>query len=56
MLNTLKSIAGFLNTKGGTLFIVVEEDKSGERNVCGISEDLRIMVVLEIKCNANCAI
>jgi hypothetical protein len=42
MLDTLKSIAGFLNTKGGTLFIGVEEDKAGALKVCGINEDLRL--------------
>ena len=42
MLDTLKSIAGFLNTKGGTLFIGVEEDKAGAVKVCGINEDLRL--------------
>ena len=42
MLATLKSIAGFLNTKGGTLFIGVEEDKAGAVKVCGIDEDLKL--------------
>ncbi len=42
ILDTLKSIAGFLNTKGGTLFIGVEEDKAGAVKVCGINEDLRL--------------
>ncbi|MGA8573522.1 MAG: helix-turn-helix domain-containing protein [Desulfobaccales bacterium] len=42
MLDTLKSIAGFLNTKGGTLFIGVEENRAGPLNVCGINEDLKL--------------
>jgi predicted HTH transcriptional regulator len=42
MLDTLKSIAGFLNTKGGSLFIGVEEDKAMAVKVCGINEDLRL--------------
>jgi len=42
MLDTLKSIAGFLNTKGGTLFIGVEEGRTEAVKVCGINEDLRL--------------
>jgi hypothetical protein len=42
-LDVLKSIAAFLNSKGGTLFIGVEEgDKNGEIKVRGIAEDLKI--------------
>jgi hypothetical protein len=41
-LDILKSIAAFLNSKGGTLFIGVEEDKTGEIKVRGIAEDLKV--------------
>jgi predicted HTH transcriptional regulator len=39
-LDTLKSIAGFLNAKGGTLFIGVTED-TDPPSVRGIDEDLK---------------
>ena len=42
ILDILKSIAGFLNAKGGTLFIGVVEDKTGALTVCGISQDLKL--------------
>jgi hypothetical protein len=41
----LKSIAGFLNAKGGTLFIGVTENKGNKTNpysVCGLEEDLKL--------------
>jgi hypothetical protein len=40
-LDVLKSIAGFLNTSGGTLFIGVTEDTKPP-TVCGLEEDLKI--------------
>jgi hypothetical protein len=39
-LDTLKSIAGFLNAKGGTLFIGVTEDKATPPALRGLKEDL----------------
>ena len=42
ILDILKSIARFLNAKGGSLFIGVAEDKTGALTVCGISEDLKL--------------
>lgn len=42
-LDILKSIAGFLNAKGGILLIGVEEDQNGVPRLCGISEDLNEM-------------
>ncbi len=39
----LKSIAGFLNADGGTLYIGVGEDRSGRPTVCGLKNDLEIM-------------
>jgi hypothetical protein len=42
-LDTLKSIAGFLNAKGGNLFIGVEEDQVGVPTLRGIAQDLREM-------------
>jgi hypothetical protein len=39
-LNVLRSIAGFLNADGGTLFIGVAQNDNGECSVCGISADL----------------
>lgn len=44
-LNALKSIAGFLNAKGGTLFIGVTENKGNKTNpytLCGLEEDLKL--------------
>jgi hypothetical protein len=40
-LAVLKSIAGFLNAKGGTLFIGVTEDTQPP-TVCGLKEDLKL--------------
>lgn len=42
-LDTLKSIAGFLNAGGGTLFIGVAEGETKSPVVRGISEDLNLM-------------
>jgi hypothetical protein len=42
-LETLKSIAGFLNADGGTLFIGVAEGEAGSPVLRGISEDLKLM-------------
>jgi Putative DNA-binding domain len=39
-LDTLKSIAAFLNGNGGSLFIGIEENRVGSAKVCGINEDL----------------
>ena len=39
----LKSIAGFLNADGGTIYIGVAEDRSGRPTVCGLKNDLEIM-------------
>lgn len=41
-LNTLKSIAGFLNSEGGTLFIGVQEDESGKPSIRGLKEDIKL--------------
>jgi hypothetical protein len=40
-LDVLKAIAGFLNTKGGTLFVGINED-SGRPEVCGLTEDMKL--------------
>jgi predicted HTH transcriptional regulator len=43
ILETLKSIAGFLNAKGGQLFIGIEEDKKNEKIFLrGIHDDLKL--------------
>jgi hypothetical protein len=41
-LDVLKSIAGFLNTNGGTLFIGVTE-RSTPPELCGLAEDLKFL-------------
>lgn len=41
-LGVLKSIAGFLNSDGGTLYIGVEEDKSGHLSIRGIEDELML--------------
>ncbi len=41
-LAVLKSIAGFLNTDGGTLYIGIEEDTYGRPSLRGIEEDLKL--------------
>ncbi len=38
----LRAIAGFLNADGGTLFIGVQQDNSGQANVRGLREDLEL--------------
>ena len=41
-LDVLKSIAGFLNTDGGNLYIGVEEDQFGRPSLRGLEEDLKL--------------
>jgi hypothetical protein len=41
-LDVLKSIAGFLNTDGGNLYIGVEEDKFARPSLRGLEEDLAL--------------
>jgi hypothetical protein len=42
ILDVLKSIAGFLNAKGGILLIGVEQDETGVGKIRGIKEDLQL--------------
>ena len=42
-LDVLRSIAGFLNTDGGNLYIGVSEDQSGRPVICGLEDDLRLL-------------
>ena len=39
----LRAVTGFLNADGGTLYIGVEEVKSGPTTIRGIEEDLRLV-------------
>ena len=41
--DVLKSIAGFLNTEGGNLYIGVSEDSSGKPILRGLEEDLKLV-------------